>query len=279
MSTDTKRDHAQENAESRLSPHQEARKERLLAAAERAITQAASRRKWADDMAGIMNGTPIIVGHHSEGRHRRDLDKMHKAWSTAITLEKHAHELRRRAAAIGTAGISSDDPEAPSLLAERIAKLEAKHADMVRINAAWRKDGEAGLVAAGLSAETAKKVAESIATAYSWEKQPFPGYVLSNSKGNISRLKQRVASLEREARLRESPIDMPEVVDHGVCKVVHNVTENRLQLVFPGKPDESVRALLKSYGFRWSPTAGAWQRQLNNASRHAAAFIVDKLVN
>jgi hypothetical protein len=33
-----------------------------------------------------------------------------------------------------------------------------------------------------------------------------------------------------------------------------------VQLIFPGKPSDEIRARLKSNGFRWSPTAGAWQR-------------------
>lgn len=49
-----------------------------------------------------------------------------------------------------------------------------------------------------------------------------------------------------------------------------SVDLNRLQLVFPGKPDDATRALLRSHGFRWEPSAGAWQRQLDNGARYAA---------
>lgn len=31
-----------------------------------------------------------------------------------------------------------------------------------------------------------------------------------------------------------------------------------------------MRALLKSYGFRWAPSEGAWQRMLNDNGRYAA---------
>ena len=33
-----------------------------------------------------------------------------------------------------------------------------------------------------------------------------------------------------------------------------------VRITFPGKPDERVRSLLKSHGFRWSPSAGCWWR-------------------
>ena len=48
----------------------------------------------------------------------------------------------------------------------------------------------------------------------------------------------------------------------GEITVLQNTEENRLQLLFPGKPDESVRTKLKSRGFKWSPRNQAWQRQL-----------------
>ena len=38
----------------------------------------------------------------------------------------------------------------------------------------------------------------------------------------------------------------------------------RIQLFFEGKPEPEVRDILKSNGFRWAPSVGAWQRQLNN---------------
>ena len=45
-----------------------------------------------------------------------------------------------------------------------------------------------------------------------------------------------------------------------------NREANRLQIYFEGKPDATVRDELKSNGFRWSPKAEAWQRQLNDTT-------------
>ena len=47
-------------------------------------------------------------------------------------------------------------------------------------------------------------------------------------------------------------------------KVKENVEAMRIQLFFEGKPEPEVRDILKSNGFRWAPSVGAWQRQLNN---------------
>ena len=43
----------------------------------------------------------------------------------------------------------------------------------------------------------------------------------------------------------------------GEAKI--NEAENRLQLLFDEKPPEDQRRALKSEGFKWAPSQGAWQ--------------------
>lgn len=57
----------------------------------------------------------------------------------------------------------------------------------------------------------------------------------------------------------------------GSIEIVMNYAENRLQLIFPGKPSDEARALLKANGFKWSPRFGAWQRQLTPNAESALA--------
>ena len=52
-----------------------------------------------------------------------------------------------------------------------------------------------------------------------------------------------------------------------------NKADNRLQVFFDGKPDEAARDELKANGFRWAPSVGAWQRQLNKNAYYAAGYI------
>jgi len=47
--------------------------------------------------------------------------------------------------------------------------------------------------------------------------------------------------------------------------------DNRLRLYFDEKPSEEQRSKLKCNGFKWAPSVGAWQRQLNDNAIHAAA--------
>jgi len=65
------------------------------------------------------------------------------------------------------------------------------------------------------------------------------------------------------------------IYESDACKLIKNYSENRIQFLFNEKPSEEVRNLLKHWGFRWSPSNAAWQRQLNNAGLYAAKCIVN----
>lgn len=57
-------------------------------------------------------------------------------------------------------------------------------------------------------------------------------------------------------------------------KIVKNFSEDRLQIIFPGKPDSETISRLKSNGFRWAPRSTAWQRQLTLNAYYACARVV-----
>lgn len=237
---------------------QEARRERLEAAADRAEAKANAAYKRSDlreSVSGIPLGQPILVGHHSEGRHRAAIKRADNAMRSSVENSRKAAELRGRAASVGTGGISSDDPEAVQKLQAEIDKAEEKQAAMKAYNAKWRKAGnKAGRQADG-----------------TWVDAPFASYQMTNNNANIRRMKQRIEALKAEAD-RET-IE----VDAGPCKLVENADENRVQLIFDGKPSAEVRAVLKSHAFRWAPYNGAWQRHLNNAGRYAAKMALKEI--
>ena len=54
--------------------------------------------------------------------------------------------------------------------------------------------------------------------------------------------------------------------------------DERYRFIFDGKPEQEVIALMKSNGFKWSPSNKAWQRQITgNASFAIKHYIMPKL--
>ena len=51
----------------------------------------------------------------------------------------------------------------------------------------------------------------------------------------------------------------------------------RLQVIFDGKPNAEARQIMKSNGFRWSPSNSAWQRQLTDNARYAVKRVQEQL--
>ena len=87
--------------------------------------------------------------------------------------------------------------------------------------------------------------------------------MLTNNNANIRRIEERIRSLQaaKDKGTTET--------ENGICKVVENTEAMRIQLVFAGKPEAAVRDILKSNGFKWSPSYGAWQRQLTPNGKRA----------
>jgi len=103
----------------------------------------------------------------------------------------------------------------------------------------------------------------------------FPSYRLTNNNANLKRMKNRIAALQAETSRPEAE-DRQATIDGMPVTIIENRDENRLQLIFNGKPPAEVRKILKSNGFRWAPSQDAWQRLLNNNARRAVNYIIDK---
>jgi Domain of unknown function (DUF3560) len=244
------------------------RRERLLARAQRMTAESSAAYKHAQAMASaIPFGQPILVGHHSERRDRRYRERIHRTYGKAFALSDAAESAERRAAAVGSGGISSDDPDAVEKLRAQLVQLEQWQETMRKANACVRKNNRGGLVKLGFDEARAAQLFEKDFAG----RVGFADYQLKNNNANIRRIKARIAELSVQAQR----------VDHeeeaGGLTIRHDTTENRVMLLFAAKPAQRVRDLLKRWGFRWSPTNGAWQRQLNNAGILAAVAVRDAL--
>ena len=68
-----------------------------------------------------------------------------------------------------------------------------------------------------------------------------------------------------------------ELEENTPFKVVENTELMRLQLFFDGIPEAEIRNILKSNGFKWSPSNKAWQRLLNDNARYSLTRIKKEL--
>lgn len=86
-----------------------------------------------------------------------------------------------------------------------------------------------------------------------WGGFGYEGFHLTSVNNKIKALEERLSTFEKAATTEQKL--------NGL-EIVRNLQEDRLQLLFDGKPEEAERSFLKSNGFKWSPRFKAWQRQL-----------------
>lgn len=98
------------------------------------------------------------------------------------------------------------------------------------------------------------------------------------NKTEIRRLKERLlqlAQFKAEAKEQKQE-DRKESIKGEDVTVKENTELMRLQILFEGIPAKETRDRLKSNGFKWSPSQGAWQRLLNDNAKRALTDILDK---
>lgn len=104
----------------------EARIERLKERAKKAQSRSNAYYEHSHKLVEhIPFGQPILVGHHSEGRHRRTLERSNNYMRKSVNESSKAQYYAKRAkAAENNTAIFSDDPEAITKLKEKLAGLE-----------------------------------------------------------------------------------------------------------------------------------------------------------
>lgn len=244
------------------------RKERYEQLAQKAESDSLATLDRAREMSSwIPPGQPILIGHHSENRDRRFREKIHNTYGKAFKESEKAEYFARKAASVGTGGISSDDPQAIEKIKAEIEHLRNAQDQMKKINAVIRSrrgDEDAqldGLLALGfLTNEQAKE----ILTPDCMGTIGFARFSLSNNNANINRLEKRIKHIE--AVRQRAPV----AIKTDNYEYREDGDENRVMFIFGGKPDDATRTVLKKNAFKWSPRRNAWVRHLNNAGIWAA---------
>lgn len=232
----------------------EKRIERLKKKSESLLQESSAALEQSNYMASRMQGEPIKVGHHSERRHRRDIEKMHGKMDKFVGLRQKAADYKDKAAAAEcNTAISSDNPDAIELLEEKLLKLEAKRDRMKFINKEHRRcNGEIDMMDVDEKEKALLKIWENIKPEY--ESKPYQTFELSNLNAKIKSAKSRLEDLKKKEN------DETVAIEFSGGRIVDDVEENRLQIFHDEKSDTEVRKRLKQNGFRWAPSVGAWQR-------------------
>jgi hypothetical protein len=113
-----------------FAEQQEGMKKRAVARSERyeELAQKNSDKSNAyyqtssDAVAGIPLGQPILIGHHSEGRHRRDIARCHSAMDKSVEHQKKSEHYEYKAAVAA----SNAESHGIEFIGNRIADCEAK---------------------------------------------------------------------------------------------------------------------------------------------------------
>jgi hypothetical protein len=250
-----------------MTPFQQSRRERAITRLARLRAAAADRfQREHQILDQIPLGQPILLSHHSERRHRRDIEKSNRLARAGLQLQREAD---RAEAAVQHSGyaITSDDPDALPALTARLEALKIQHAHRKRINQAYRKGGW-DAVATIANPEELAHLRHMMALC-TWMRQPCN---LTNLSANIRRVQERVRQLEANAQMVTTPPRQ-----YRDFTVEESAADLRIRIRFDTKPPAEIRTILKGHGFRWSPTEGAWQRLLNGAGRYAVSRAADEI--
>ncbi len=233
------------------------RREEWAAGRERKAAQEFKRADLSEAATGIPFGQPILVGHHSEGAHRRAIKRAESAMSRACESSDMAAHHRSKADGIQRQldrSIFSDDENAIQELEARIEKRENERKQNNAINKIIRRKPKnectqeklEDLAGLGVSEKAAQLLFEPDFCG----RVGIPAYINQNLGGNINRDKKRLESLKIRAKRAEAAEESAEgyTVEEGSGWCV---------VTFAEKPDYEIRKALKAAGFRWS--GGAWR--------------------
>ena len=259
--------------------HLQERKERYQELAEKARNK--SNELWERQnkmMEAIPFGQPILVGHHSERSDRAYRKRIDNVTHQAMNEYDKAKYYEGKAKSVGTAGISGFDPDAVKKLEGKVEIMERGNEKYDKAIAALKKgDREQAFKELG-------EMRESTSRYLRMQDNERLEYILRNSKTSnnteIRRIKDRINDLKLNQYKQES-------INSGETKkdnpLIHNdlydfkLDDGRYQFEFDGKPSDEVRTILKSNGFKWSPSRGAWVRQATGNGQYGAKRAMEQL--
>lgn len=237
-----------------------ARADRFRKYSENAAQRSESAFEQADKiMSFIPSGQPILVGHHSERRHRRDIEKVGNNISKGFEEKNKAEYWAKRAEnAEDESRIDSDDPAAKTKLENKVTELEKMSVEMKRINAEFKANG--GKFSEIEMSDVLREIGQSTLTHQAYYKKPFAPYALSNLRQQIATVKKRIADISRADSFKPFEVNNISVT----------ITDGQIQVKFGFKPDYETRTSLKTYpaSLKWSRWSECWVRKYTGQGAH-----------
>ena len=183
--------------------------------------------------------------------------------------------------------IDNTDPYAIEKITGKIKYMEDVHNVTLLYNKICKQNGLANVTWADRTDEERAKRKEVISQTakearekeYSEAaiKEGINSPFIANQTAEIRRNKQRLEELQKRQEVIEEKKknesgesgENSGRVDFDGGYIYENPELDRIQIIYDSKPERDVIDRLKHHGFRWSPSQGAWQRQLNRNGRRA----------
>ena len=155
------------------------------------------------------------------------------------------------------------------IMRQELEAAEREHENLKAVRATFRKEADPDKRMASLKEITGYDGAALAAfvSRNFIDADGVPVFRLTNGRARIKAMRQRVAEMEK----RGATPTTERAFDGG--RVVDNAEADRIQIIFNERPGPELYGKLKSRGFRWSPSAGAWQRYRTQDTRYAVAAI------
>lgn len=204
----------------------------------------------------------------------RQMNKRNNAYDNKIKdyLEFRTKALERMCKTFAEpVGIRTGESGAVDALQAKIDKAEELQTIMKTANTAMRKYAKKGpdaQVAAMVEAGLTETQARGLLSPGRFGGPDFASFELTNNNANIRRMKEQLAKAKSLASMSTKEIMI------GDVKIIDNLEDDRLQMFFPvERVARPIYDLLKSHGFRWTPSVGCFQAYRGNSANYWCSII------
>lgn len=230
----------------------EAKREEALADLER------FRQGYVDRYLGVLRRRSRVMSAMITGPANFPTRRNEKAAgsyeSATEELADYSDRVQRKIVArySGREAVRTGSADAVAQLAEKLAKMEARHAFMKAVNKVIKGKGEQEEKVAALL-ELDDDLTEAAAIKLLTEKDcygnvGFASFELTNSNARIKAAKEQLEKAQKLA----TQVTTETMI--GGVRIVNNVEDDRLEVYFPTRTSKELYAELKGHGFRYTPS-------------------------